>query len=276
MQLQALQGASLVGHDVIVAGNKLQRRRRGRHRPGRLRARQRRRRGQGRDPRPERRRRADAQPRRRRAPACTASTGRRAAATSGSGLTFRVTPRPAASRRTATPLMRDRVDAVSTTRHQLQPRARELGHGALQRRQGLQLDPFPRPRGRVHRKRTRHGLPARSLRSERVEQEPRGHRQQHRQRQHRRRQGRRAPSSPTCTPTRIGGSNAVGIGVTVAAVAQQFTQGNITTTDNPLDIAINGNGFFEVSNGAARSATRATASSRSTTTATSSTTSSSS
>jgi flagellar hook protein FlgE len=38
----------------------------------------------------------------------------------------------------------------------------------------------------------------------------------------------------------------IGIGVTVAAVAQQFTQGNISTTDNPLDIAINGNGFFEV------------------------------
>ncbi|HEY2560737.1 MAG TPA: flagellar hook protein FlgE [Caldimonas sp.] len=46
-----------------------------------------------------------------------------------------------------------------------------------------------------------------------------------------------------------GGSNVVGIGVTVAAVAQQFSQGNITTTDNPLDVAINGNGFFEVSKG---------------------------
>jgi flagellar hook protein FlgE len=45
----------------------------------------------------------------------------------------------------------------------------------------------------------------------------------------------------------IGGSNAVGIGVTVADVAQQFTQGNISVTDNPLDIAINGNGFFQVS-----------------------------
>ena len=45
-----------------------------------------------------------------------------------------------------------------------------------------------------------------------------------------------------------GSSNAVGIGVTVASVAQQFTQGNISTTDNPLDIAINGGGFFAVSN----------------------------
>jgi flagellar hook protein FlgE len=44
-------------------------------------------------------------------------------------------------------------------------------------------------------------------------------------------------------------SNAVGIGTSVAAVAQQFTQGNITTTDNPLDVAINGAGFFQVSDG---------------------------
>ena len=40
-----------------------------------------------------------------------------------------------------------------------------------------------------------------------------------------------------------GGSNA-GIGVEVAAVAQQFTQGNLTITGNSLDVAINGNGFF--------------------------------
>jgi flagellar hook protein FlgE len=46
------------------------------------------------------------------------------------------------------------------------------------------------------------------------------------------------------------GSNNVGIGVQVATIAQQFTQGNITTTDNPLDLAINGSGFFQVSNGA--------------------------
>ncbi|KQB58433.1 flagellar hook protein FlgE [Acidovorax sp. SD340] len=40
-----------------------------------------------------------------------------------------------------------------------------------------------------------------------------------------------------------GGSNA-GIGVEVGAVAQQFTQGNLTITGNSLDVAINGNGFF--------------------------------
>jgi len=45
------------------------------------------------------------------------------------------------------------------------------------------------------------------------------------------------------------GVNSIGIGVNLATVAQQFTQGNITTTDNPLDLAINGSGFFQVSDG---------------------------
>lgn len=39
-------------------------------------------------------------------------------------------------------------------------------------------------------------------------------------------------------------SNQVGIGVNVPAVMQQFTQGNISSTSNPLDMAINGEGFF--------------------------------
>jgi flagellar hook protein FlgE len=42
------------------------------------------------------------------------------------------------------------------------------------------------------------------------------------------------------------GSSAVGIGARVAAVAQQFTQGNISTTENQLDLAVNGDGFFQV------------------------------
>jgi flagellar hook protein FlgE len=42
------------------------------------------------------------------------------------------------------------------------------------------------------------------------------------------------------------GSSPVGIGVQMATVAQQFTQGNITATDNSLDVAINGGGFFQV------------------------------
>lgn len=39
-----------------------------------------------------------------------------------------------------------------------------------------------------------------------------------------------------------------GIGVTVAAITQQFTQGDISTTNSALDMAINGRGFFRMSN----------------------------
>ncbi|MFY9509759.1 MAG: flagellar hook protein FlgE [Rubrivivax sp.] len=45
------------------------------------------------------------------------------------------------------------------------------------------------------------------------------------------------------------GTNNIGIGVNVAAVAQQFTQGNITTTGNAMDLSINGAGFFQVTDG---------------------------
>jgi len=37
-----------------------------------------------------------------------------------------------------------------------------------------------------------------------------------------------------------------GMGVAVESVSQQFTQGSIKSTDNPLDVAINGQGFFTV------------------------------
>ena len=37
-----------------------------------------------------------------------------------------------------------------------------------------------------------------------------------------------------------------GIGVRVATVAQQFGQGNITTTNNSLDMAVSGSGFFRM------------------------------
>ncbi|HSI21714.1 MAG TPA: flagellar hook protein FlgE [Methylophilaceae bacterium] len=42
------------------------------------------------------------------------------------------------------------------------------------------------------------------------------------------------------------GSSPVGLGSKLATVVQQFTQGNITATNNPLDLAINGGGFFRV------------------------------
>ncbi|HNT37776.1 MAG TPA: flagellar hook protein FlgE [Rubrivivax sp.] len=41
-----------------------------------------------------------------------------------------------------------------------------------------------------------------------------------------------------------------GIGTYLSSIAQQFSQGSITATDNPLDLAINGRGFFQVSDGA--------------------------
>src|SRR5471030_1147972 len=38
--------------------------------------------------------------------------------------------------------------------------------------------------------------------------------------------------------------NTPGIGVSVAAIAQNFTQGSIQASANPLDVSINGGGFF--------------------------------
>ena len=42
------------------------------------------------------------------------------------------------------------------------------------------------------------------------------------------------------------GGITAGIGVKTAAIAQQFTQGNVEASSNPLDIAINGGGFFRI------------------------------
>jgi flagellar hook protein FlgE len=43
--------------------------------------------------------------------------------------------------------------------------------------------------------------------------------------------------------------DSAGIGVTVQSIAQQFGQGNITVSNNPLDVSINGGGFFRLSTG---------------------------
>lgn len=52
------------------------------------------------------------------------------------------------------------------------------------------------------------------------------------------------------------GASQIGIGVNLAAVQQQFTQGNITATNNPLDISINGSGFFRMDTNGAVTFTR--------------------
>jgi flagellar hook protein FlgE len=53
-----------------------------------------------------------------------------------------------------------------------------------------------------------------------------------------------------------GGSFAVGNGVRISGVSQQFTQGAINFTDSGLDMAISGKGFFTLAVGGARSYTR--------------------
>jgi flagellar hook protein FlgE len=52
-------------------------------------------------------------------------------------------------------------------------------------------------------------------------------------------------------------SNAIGNGVRVSNVAQQFTHGNIDFTDNSLDLALSGQGFFILNDGGALAYTRA-------------------
>ena len=53
------------------------------------------------------------------------------------------------------------------------------------------------------------------------------------------------------------GSNAVGKGVSLVNVSQEFGQGNISFTNNALDLAINGGGFFQLSQGGALEYSRA-------------------
>jgi len=54
-----------------------------------------------------------------------------------------------------------------------------------------------------------------------------------------------------------GGSNAIGQGVNLSGVTQEFTQGNISFTNNALDLAISGSGFFLLSDNGSSLYTRA-------------------
>jgi flagellar hook protein FlgE len=68
----------------------------------------------------------------------------------------------------------------------------------------------------------------------------------------------RAEFSDVYSATKLGnGSKVVGSGVRLANVSQQFTQGDISNTGNVLDMAINGSGFFTLSNNGSTSYTRA-------------------
>src|SRR6267154_3008190 len=57
----------------------------------------------------------------------------------------------------------------------------------------------------------------------------------------------RAEFADVFAASMAGGSGTqIGIGTRLTAVSPQFTQGNITTTGNPMDVAINGQGFFRL------------------------------
>ncbi|HZX23606.1 MAG TPA: flagellar hook protein FlgE [Woeseiaceae bacterium] len=57
--------------------------------------------------------------------------------------------------------------------------------------------------------------------------------------------------------TQSTGSSAVGSGVRLSNISQQFAQGNVDFTDNALDLAIGGEGFFVLSDNGSRVYTRA-------------------
>ena len=56
----------------------------------------------------------------------------------------------------------------------------------------------------------------------------------------------KVPGSPTSADTRSPTGIQVGLGVKTAAVSKVFTEGDLIQTDNELDIAIEGSGFFQI------------------------------
>ncbi len=56
----------------------------------------------------------------------------------------------------------------------------------------------------------------------------------------------RQVGSQSSQDTRLPSGLQLGTGVRVVATEKLFTQGNLTRTENPLDIAIQGRGFFEI------------------------------
>src|SRR5690242_1551072 len=57
---------------------------------------------------------------------------------------------------------------------------------------------------------------------------------------------RRAGAQSSDTGTIVPVGVQIGIGVKTAAVYRITTQGNLSTTSNPLDVAIQGRGFFQI------------------------------
>lgn len=68
----------------------------------------------------------------------------------------------------------------------------------------------------------------------------------------------RAEFEDVYSATRLGtGSKTIGNGVRLANVSQQFSQGDVNNTGNVLDMGIQGNGFFILSDNGSLSYTRA-------------------
>ncbi|HEY1057474.1 flagellar basal-body rod protein FlgG [Limnobacter humi] len=59
-------------------------------------------------------------------------------------------------------------------------------------------------------------------------------------------QNLREPGAPTTDQTKAPTGLQVGTGVRTVAAVRNFSQGNLQQTGNPLDVAINGAGFFQV------------------------------
>lgn len=56
----------------------------------------------------------------------------------------------------------------------------------------------------------------------------------------------RQPGAPSSQQTQLPSGLQLGTGVKPTATERIFTQGNLQLTDNPLDMAINGQGFFQI------------------------------
>src|SRR5690554_6787985 len=59
-------------------------------------------------------------------------------------------------------------------------------------------------------------------------------------------QVQRQPGAQTTQDTELPSGLQLGTGVRVVATQKQFTEGNMQITEQPLDIAINGRGFFQI------------------------------
>jgi flagellar basal-body rod protein FlgG len=59
-------------------------------------------------------------------------------------------------------------------------------------------------------------------------------------------QNYRRAGSATAIGSEVPTGLAIGYGTRVASTVRQFTEGNLTSTGNPLDLAITGDGFFQI------------------------------